>query len=99
MERLIMRIPGEQSRSDHVGGPEKAESESVVASERVARVSVVICAYTDLRWKQTQEAVRSALAQRPAPAQVLLVVDHNPDLAARARRELSGVTVLDSDEP
>jgi glycosyltransferase involved in cell wall biosynthesis len=61
-------------------------------------VSVVICAYTEQRWKQTRAAIQSVFDQHPGPAQVLLVVDHNPDLAARARRELSRVTVLDSDD-
>lgn len=37
------------------------------------------------------------LSQRPGSAQVLLVVDHNADLAARARGEISGVSVLESD--
>ena len=45
----------------------------------------------------TRSALESALHQSPRPRQVLLVVDHNADLAARARRELTGVTVLESD--
>jgi hypothetical protein len=59
-------------------------------------VSVVICAYTEQRWEQTRAAIQSVFDQHPEPAQVLLVVDHNPDLAARGRRELSRVTVLES---
>jgi Glycosyl transferase family 2 len=62
-------------------------------------VSVVVCAYTERRWAQTRAAVESALSQRPEPAEVLLVVDHNAGLAARARQELAGVTVLESDHP
>jgi hypothetical protein len=61
------------------------------------KVSVVICAYTEQRWEQTRAAIQSVFDQHPGPAQVLLVIDHNPDLAARARRELSKATVLDSD--
>ncbi len=60
-------------------------------------VSVIICAYTEVRWEQTRAALESVFDQRPRAAQVLLVVDHNDELASRARRELSGVTVLDSD--
>lgn len=60
-------------------------------------VSVLICAYTEHRWGQTRAAIESALGQHPGPAQVLLVVDHNPGLATRARREFPGVTVLESD--
>jgi GT2 family glycosyltransferase len=63
----------------------------------VLEVSVVICAYTELRWEQTCIAVESVVDQRPGPMQVLLVVDHNAQLAARARRELAGVSVLESD--
>jgi len=61
-------------------------------------VSVVICAYSEKRWEQTCAAIKSALSQDPEPAEVLLVVDHNPSLAARARSEISGVTVLESDD-
>jgi hypothetical protein len=61
-------------------------------------VSVVICAYTWDRWQQTCAAVKSVIEQNPGPSQVLLVVDHNADLAARARCELRGVTVLENDD-
>ena len=61
-------------------------------------VSVVICAYAQRRWAQTRDAVESVLSQHPRPAQVLLVIDHNADLAAQARRELSGATVMESHE-
>ncbi|MGB6454233.1 MAG: glycosyltransferase family 2 protein [Streptosporangiaceae bacterium] len=60
------------------------------------RVTVVICAYTLNRWSETKSAVASVVGQRPAPAQVLLVIDHNPELAALARAELPEVTVLES---
>jgi hypothetical protein len=62
-------------------------------------VAVVICAYTEDRWDQTVAAIRSVTSQCPRPSQVLLVVDHSAPLAARARRELPAVTVLDSDGP
>ena len=61
-------------------------------------VTVVVCAYTEQRWAQTRAALESVLRQRPGPEQVLLVVDHNPQLAERAARELAdvAVTVLES---
>jgi glucosyl-dolichyl phosphate glucuronosyltransferase len=62
-------------------------------------VTVVICAYTMRRWETISAGIDSVLGQRPRPAQVLLVVDHNADLARRARDELPGVEVLESDEP
>jgi hypothetical protein len=63
-----------------------------------AAVTVVVCAYTERRWTQTCAAVSSVLRQVPPPAEVLLVVDHNPPLATRARREMTGITVVDSDD-
>jgi glycosyltransferase involved in cell wall biosynthesis len=63
-----------------------------------ASVTVVICAYTEARWAYTAAAIESVLAQQPAPRQLLLVVDHNPPLAARARREFPNVTILESED-
>jgi cellulose synthase/poly-beta-1,6-N-acetylglucosamine synthase-like glycosyltransferase len=59
-------------------------------------VSVVICAYTERRWQQTRAALESVLRQDPPPAEVLLVVDHNAELAERARREFASVSVLEN---
>ena len=61
-------------------------------------VSVVICAYTEKRWEQTSAAIKSVLSQNPEPAEVLLVIDHNPAMAERARTEISGITVLENDD-
>ncbi|RJO73427.1 glycosyltransferase family 2 protein [Nocardia panacis] len=48
-------------------------------------VSVVICAYTELRWDDMRAAVASVLAQTPRAHEVLLIIDNNPELLARAR--------------
>jgi glycosyltransferase involved in cell wall biosynthesis len=64
-----------------------------------AAVSVVICAYTMRRWDAICAAVSSVLTQDPQPAQVLVIIDHNAELAARARRDLHGAEVLESDGP
>jgi GT2 family glycosyltransferase len=57
---------------------------------------VVIAAYTEDRWNDTLEAITSAVRQSYPPVEVILVIDHNPDLAQRARTELDGVTILES---
>ncbi|HKT03731.1 MAG TPA: glycosyltransferase family 2 protein [Rugosimonospora sp.] len=57
-------------------------------------VSVVICAYTEDRWPQLCGAVESLHGQVPAPAEVLLVIDHNDPLRARAARAFPGCRVL-----
>jgi hypothetical protein len=77
-------------------GPAPTFSDGRAASADRLAVAVVICAYTLNRWPATKAAVASVLAQRPAPAQVLLVIDHNPELAALALGELADVSVLES---
>ncbi|MEV4757064.1 glycosyltransferase [Micromonospora sp. NPDC049559] len=57
-------------------------------------VSVIIPCYDERRWPQLVAAVDSARRQSPAPAEVVVSVDHNDALLRRARRELTGVTVL-----
>lgn len=74
------------------GGTKSPECRTVAAT-------VIICAYTLDRWEMTCAAVASVLVQRPAPQQVLLVVDHNDELAALARQELPGITVLPNEGP
>jgi glucosyl-dolichyl phosphate glucuronosyltransferase len=56
--------------------------------------SVIICAYTAERWDDTMRAVASVQAQQPAPNEVILVVDHNPELLARLAETLPGVRVV-----
>jgi GT2 family glycosyltransferase len=65
----------------------------------MSATSVVIAAYADERWPHTVHAVTSAQNQAPPPLEVILVIDHNPGLAARARSELSGVTVRENTGP
>jgi GT2 family glycosyltransferase len=50
--------------------------------------TVVICAYTELRWDDIVAAVESVRAQDVRADEVLLVVDHDPGLLQRARATL-----------
>lgn len=59
-------------------------------------VSVVIPCHSEERWTYLEAAVESAKAQHLAPAEIVIVVDHNTKLYSRLRRELSGVTVLEN---
>jgi glucosyl-dolichyl phosphate glucuronosyltransferase len=56
-------------------------------------VSVVICAYTEARWDDLCAAVESVLDQTVPPLEIVVVVDHNDALLARARANL-GVKVI-----
>lgn len=58
--------------------------------------SVVICAYTTDRWPDLVAAVGSVRCQSKPADQIVLVVDHNPDLLSRARTEFDGVDVIAS---
>jgi glycosyltransferase involved in cell wall biosynthesis len=81
-----------------LNGPQMSSIDMGLSACRTLPVTVVICAYTEDRWQQTRGAVASVLAQSPPPEQMILVIDHNSGLAERARRELSGVTVLESED-
>jgi hypothetical protein len=43
-------------------------------------VSVVICAYTEDRWADLVAAVASVQRQMPLLGEIIVVIDHNPDL-------------------
>ena len=43
-------------------------------------VSIVICAYTERRWDLLLDVIESVRAQRLAPQEIIVVVDHNEDL-------------------
>jgi GT2 family glycosyltransferase len=57
-------------------------------------VSVIICCYSDDRWHDVVEAIKSLAEQTVAADEVLLVVDHNAALLERARAAFDGVRVV-----
>ncbi|HEX4223713.1 MAG TPA: glycosyltransferase, partial [Pseudonocardiaceae bacterium] len=70
---------------------------STPAVPELPDVSVVICAYTERRWTELLRAIDSAADQTPPPAEVLVVIDHNPELATRLRSHVdSSVTVTEN---
>jgi hypothetical protein len=46
-------------------------------------ITVVICVYTEQRWDDSLAAIASVRSQHPVPQQILVVVDHNPELLGR----------------
>ena len=58
--------------------------------------SVVICCYTDARWDDLGDAVRSARALDPPADEVVVVVDHNPALRERLRTLFPDLTIVDN---
>jgi GT2 family glycosyltransferase len=61
--------------------------------------SVVVCTHAMARWDDLVRAVDSLRRQTVAPAEVLVVVDHHPELQARAEAELPGARVVASTGP
>ena len=59
-------------------------------------VSIVIPTHSEERWSSLVRTVACARTQIYAPAEIVVVVDHNPALYRRARRDLAGVTVLEN---
>lgn len=59
-------------------------------------ISVIICAYTENRWADLLAAVRSIQKQRTAPAEIIVVIDHNRTLWQRAVAALPDVQVIEN---
>ena len=58
-----------------------------------SEISVVVCAHDEARWGELGENIKSLRLQTLAPYEVIVVVDHNPDLLRRARSELDATVV------
>jgi glycosyltransferase involved in cell wall biosynthesis len=59
------------------------------------RTSVIVCAFSTARLQQTVTCVTSVLSQSPSPDQMIVVVDHNPELETQLRASLpAGVEVV-----
>ncbi|MFJ8042069.1 glycosyltransferase [Kitasatospora sp. NPDC096147] len=69
-----------------------------VLTGRPPTLTVVICCYTMARWPDLVAAVRSVQHQQHPAEELLLVVDHCPELAVRAAGVLADVTVVPNRE-
>ena len=61
-------------------------------------ISVLICVYTEKRWREILAAVNSVRDQSLKSLEIILVVDHNPGLRDRLVAEFSDVIVLENKE-
>jgi glucosyl-dolichyl phosphate glucuronosyltransferase len=59
-------------------------------------ISVILCAYTSERWSDLIEAVESLQAQCRLPDEIIVVIDHNRDLLARAEKALAGIHLVEN---
>lgn len=68
-------------------------------NQDIVNVSVIICAYSNERWQDLVDAVKSLRQQVALPREIIVVIDHNPDLFARAHASLSDAIVVENSEP
>jgi GT2 family glycosyltransferase len=61
-------------------------------------ISVVICTYSGERWTDLRAAVQSVQSQRSPACEIIVVVDHNPDLLERVRGSLPGIIAVENHE-
>ena len=64
----------------------------------ISRVSVIVCAYTELRWDDMLYAVDSLRAQTHPASEIILVIDHNSTLYERAQVQFPDLTVVTNTE-
>lgn len=57
-------------------------------------VSVIVCAYTERRWAELLSAIASLEQQTRRPDEIIVVIDHNDALFARAREHFTGIVLL-----
>ena len=74
-------------------------SAAIAGAQTTTRVSVVVCAYTLDRWDDLARAVASLRGQTIRPAEMIVVSDHNPELAKRVRTAWADVIALENREP
>src|SRR5260370_40360935 len=67
-------------------------------AQTVYDISVIICAYTQERWRDLVAAVESVQQQTLSPREIIVVVDHNPNLLKRVREHIAGVLAVENRE-
>ncbi len=60
------------------------------------KISVIICAYTFERWDDMNAAVRSIQEQTLKADEIILVIDHNPDLFEKSKSIPGPLTVIEN---
>lgn len=81
------------------GAMQAGEDQAGLPVRRVADASVILCAYTENRWQDLVEAIQSIREQTVLPREVILVIDHNPALFARAAQAFPDVSVRENRQP
>jgi glucosyl-dolichyl phosphate glucuronosyltransferase len=70
----------------------------LISGLQSSTISVVICVHTEERWHDVLAAVGSVAAQHRPADEIIVVVDHNPNLHARLRSALPDVHIVENRE-
>lgn len=65
-------------------------------SQTVHDISVIICAYTEKRWGDLVAAVESVRRQTLTASEIIIVVDHNPQLLKQVKDHMPDVIVVEN---
>jgi GT2 family glycosyltransferase len=65
-------------------------------TQTASDISVIICAYTEKRWDNLVAAVDSVRQQTRPAAEIIIVIDHNPQLLKRVQDHISDVIVVEN---
>jgi glycosyltransferase involved in cell wall biosynthesis len=63
------------------------------------RATVVICAYTLARWELLKSAISSVVGQTVEPVELVVVIDHSPELLDRLRSVYPDLRVVENANP
>jgi glucosyl-dolichyl phosphate glucuronosyltransferase len=83
---------------DLPGHPLSGEAAKPFRSALPGLISVVICAHTMERWSETCAAVESVRTQSFQNREIIVVVDHHPDLQVALADALPDATVVENHE-
>ncbi len=61
-------------------------------------ISVVMCAYTCERWTDLVRAIASVQRQTIPADEIILTVDHNPELLERARKAFRDIIIIENNQ-
>ena len=57
-------------------------------------ITVILCAYTEVRWNDPKAAVESVQRQSHPADEIVVVIDHNDEMLYRVQEQISGVVAI-----
>lgn len=62
------------------------------------KISVIVCAYTYKRWEHLKKCIKALQSQSRLPDEIILVIDHNPELFAESQEVFKQIQVIENNE-